>query len=43
MGEREFVIDLVGLLANALYEQGRFDEAQRLIDGVKAEPSRPRS
>lgn len=41
MGERGgYVIDLAGLLASALYEQGRFDEAQQLIDGVKAEPSR---
>ena len=28
MGERRLVLDLVGLLAHALYEQGRFDEAR---------------
>jgi tetratricopeptide (TPR) repeat protein len=47
MGERGgYVIDLAGLLANALYEQGRFDEAQQLISGACAEPlpsSRPLS
>ena len=37
MGERRLVVDLVGLLADALYQQGRFDEAQRLIDVNSAE------
>ena len=33
MGERGgYVVDLAVLLADALYEQGRFDEAQQLID-----------
>ena len=32
-GERgRYVVDLAALLAEALYEQGRFDEAQQLID-----------
>ena len=40
MGQRgEYVASLAVLLANALYEQGRFDEAQQLIDQAKAEPS----
>ena len=40
MGERgEYVASLAVLLANALYEQGRFDEAQQLIDQANAEPS----
>jgi predicted ATPase/DNA-binding SARP family transcriptional activator len=40
MGERGvYVIDLAALLAEALYEQGRFDDAQQLIDQVNAEPS----
>ena len=40
MGERGgYVVDLAVLLADALYEQGRFDEAQQLIDEVNAEPS----
>ncbi len=34
-----YVVDLAVLLADALYEQGRFDEAQQLIDQAKAEPS----
>ena len=33
LGERgRYVVDLAALLADALYEQGRFDEAQQLID-----------
>jgi hypothetical protein len=33
MGERGgYVIDLAGLLADALYDQNRFDEAQQMID-----------
>ena len=33
LGERgRYVVDLAALLAEALYEQGRFDEAQQLID-----------
>jgi predicted ATPase/DNA-binding SARP family transcriptional activator/class 3 adenylate cyclase len=40
MGERgEYVGDMAMLLTDALYEQGRFDEAQQLIDQVNAEPS----
>ena len=40
MGERGvYVVDLAGLLADALYAQGRFDEAQQLIDQADAEPS----
>ena len=38
MGERRLVLDLVGLLAHALYEQGRFDEAQQLIDQADTGP-----
>ena len=34
-----YVVDLAVLLADALYEQGRFDEAQQMIDQVNAEPS----
>ena len=40
MGQHgEYVASLATLLAAALYEQGRFDEAQQLIDQAKAEPS----
>ncbi|HEY6315394.1 MAG TPA: BTAD domain-containing putative transcriptional regulator [Streptosporangiaceae bacterium] len=40
MGERGgYVVDLAVLLADALYEQGRFDEAQQLIDQANTEPS----
>ena len=40
MGERGvYVVDLAGLLADALYAQGRFDEAQQLIDQADTEPS----
>jgi predicted ATPase/DNA-binding SARP family transcriptional activator len=40
MGQRgEYVASLAVLLANALYEQGRFDEAQQLIDQANSEPS----
>ena len=39
VGERgEYLVDLAVLLADALYEQGRFDEAQQMIDQVNAEP-----
>ncbi len=38
MGERRLVVDLVGLRADALYEQGRFDEAQQLIDEADTRP-----
>jgi tetratricopeptide (TPR) repeat protein len=38
-GRGGYVVDLAVLLADALYEQGRFDEAQQLIDQVNAEPS----
>ena len=38
MGERRLVVDLVGLRADALYEQGRFDEAQQLIDEADTGP-----
>ena len=42
MGERGgYVVDLAGLLADALYEQGRFDEAQQLID--EADTQHPRT
>jgi tetratricopeptide (TPR) repeat protein len=34
-----YVVDLAVLLADALYDQGRFDEAQQLIDEANAEPS----
>jgi len=39
MGVRRLVVDLVGLLADALYRQGRFDEARQLIDESSAESS----
>jgi tetratricopeptide (TPR) repeat protein len=40
LGERGgYVADLAVLLADALYEQGRFDEAQQLIHQANAEPS----
>jgi tetratricopeptide (TPR) repeat protein len=40
LGQRgPYVIGLAVLLADALYEQGRFDEAQQLIDQANAEPS----
>jgi predicted ATPase len=39
MGERQLVVDLVGELADALYQQRRFDEAQQLIDVANAESS----
>ena len=38
MGEHRLVLDLIGLLADALYEQGRFDEAQQLIDEADTRP-----
>ncbi len=38
-GRGGYVVDLAVLLADALYEQGRFDEAQQMIDQVNAEPS----
>jgi predicted ATPase/DNA-binding SARP family transcriptional activator len=38
-GHGGYVVDLAVLLANALYAQGRFDEAQQLIDQANAEPS----
>ncbi|MFY9931711.1 MAG: hypothetical protein WAK82_27280 [Streptosporangiaceae bacterium] len=38
MGERRLVVPLVGLLADALYQQGRFDEAQQLIDEANWAP-----
>jgi tetratricopeptide (TPR) repeat protein len=34
-----YVVDLAGLLAEALYAQGRFDEAQQVIDQANAERS----
>jgi predicted ATPase/DNA-binding SARP family transcriptional activator len=40
LGERGgYAVDLAALLADALYEQGRFDEAQQLIDQANAEHS----
>ena len=40
MGDRGgLVADLAVLLADALYDQGRLDEAQQMIDEVNAEPS----
>ena len=40
MGERGgYVVDLADLLAEALYAQGRFDEAQQMIDEARAGPS----
>ena len=40
LGERGgYVADLAVLLADALYEQGRFDEARQLIHQANAEPS----
>ena len=40
MGERGgYVADLASLLAEALYAQGRFDEAQQLMDTAPADPS----
>jgi predicted ATPase/DNA-binding SARP family transcriptional activator len=38
MGERRLVVNLIGLLADALYVQGRFDEAQQLIDESRWAP-----
>ena len=38
MGEHRLVHDLIGLLADALYEQGRFDEAQQLLDEADTRP-----
>jgi predicted ATPase/DNA-binding SARP family transcriptional activator len=38
-GHGGYVVDLAVLLAEALYEQGRFDEAQQLIGQANAEPS----
>jgi predicted ATPase/DNA-binding SARP family transcriptional activator len=43
VGERgQYLVGLAVLLANALYEQGRLDEARQLIDQVNAEPPSPR-
>src|SRR6202000_2432682 len=40
MGERGgYLLDLAGLLAEALYAQGRFDEAQKVLDEAYAERS----
>jgi predicted ATPase/DNA-binding SARP family transcriptional activator len=40
MGDRGgLVVDLAVLLADALYAQGRFDEARQIIDEAYAEPS----
>jgi predicted ATPase len=40
MGDRGgMVVDLAVLLADALYAQGRFDEARQIIDEAYAEPS----
>ena len=40
MGERGgYLVDLAGLLAEALYAQGRFDEAQQVLDQAYAECS----
>jgi tetratricopeptide (TPR) repeat protein len=40
MGEHGgYVVTLAALLAEALYEQGRFDEARQLTDRAKAEPA----
>jgi tetratricopeptide (TPR) repeat protein len=36
MGERRYLIDVTTLLADALYTQGRFDEAQRMTDEAQA-------
>ena len=38
MGEHRLVHDLIGLLADALYEQGRFDEAQQLLGEAGTRP-----
>jgi predicted ATPase/DNA-binding SARP family transcriptional activator len=38
MGERRLVANLVGLLADALYVQGRFEEAQQLIEEASWAP-----
>jgi predicted ATPase/DNA-binding SARP family transcriptional activator len=38
MGEHRLVHDLIGLLADALYKQGRFDEAQQLLDEAGTRP-----
>jgi tetratricopeptide (TPR) repeat protein len=39
MSGQHYAKDLSALLAEALYEQGRFDEARQLIDEASAEPS----
>jgi predicted ATPase/DNA-binding SARP family transcriptional activator len=39
MSGHHYAKDLSALLAEALYEQGRFDEARQLIDEASAEPS----
>ena len=38
MGEHRLVHDLIGLLADALYKQGRFDETQQLLDEAGTRP-----
>jgi predicted ATPase/DNA-binding SARP family transcriptional activator len=38
MGEHRLVHDLIGVLADALYEQGRFEEAQQLLDQAGTRP-----
>ena len=40
LGQRgSYPVDLAVLLADALYDQGRFDEAQQLIEEASADPS----
>jgi predicted ATPase/DNA-binding SARP family transcriptional activator len=38
MGERRYLADIANLLARALYAQGRFDQAQRMIEEAQAAP-----
>jgi hypothetical protein len=36
MGERRYLVDVITLLADALYAQDRFDEAQQMTDEAQA-------
>ncbi len=36
MGERRYLADVIAMLAEALYAQGRFDEAQQMTDEAQA-------
>ena len=36
MGERRYLVDVTAMLAESLYDQGRFDEAQQMTDEAQA-------